>query len=189
MMGGFPRGAWLGAVRTLEDLMQRCYVDPDSGCWHWRMAIYDGAPRVYLWRADGSRMITRGRRAALYLRHGKNLPRGHVAYAKHTCRSHDCVNPDHCTSGSRARWGKVIAESGVLKGSPAKVAANAVLNKARRALSDEQVRHVRASEETHTELAKRLGVSASLIADIRRGRRYAEPAPMSIFTFGTSNVR
>ena len=178
-------GTDLGGIRTLEDLRIRCYVSEETGCWHCRMAMCDGAPRLHLVRLDGKHVTMRGRRAALYLRDGEMLPAGHIAFARASCHANDCVNPDHTRSGSKKQWGAEIARRGKWKGLPAKVAANERTNRRRRALTDEQAERVRKCELPATVLAEEFGVSASLVRGVRTGARYMRRSapPASVFAW------
>ena len=103
-----PHGTYLGGIRNLDDLRLRCVVDEDTGCWHWRLSKCDGVPKVHVTHPALPRPghIMRGRRAALLLARGRDLPAGHVAYARLTCQSADCVNPSHCQSGDRHAHGR-----------------------------------------------------------------------------------
>ena len=86
-----PAGRYLGGIRTLDDLMQRCYVSERTGCWHWRLCIDEGGPQVSMVIA-GRRIKARGRRAARLL---AGLPVTRRTVPAGGCTAHDCCYPQH----------------------------------------------------------------------------------------------
>ena len=168
-------GADCGGVRSLDRLMERCYVCPITGCWHCRLSFDQGSPRVSMTHPVTLKTVKmRGRRAALLLRDGKDLPAGHSAYAAPGCKSLDCVNPDHSRSGNRSKVGKALAASGRVKGIEAKKRASRESGKARRRLSVEQVRGIRTDGRSAQEWAVETGLSRFAIWSVRRGRSYRD---------------
>lgn len=167
-------GTHLGGVWSLEDLRARCRIDAHTECWHWSLHIERGSAMVWVRLAGGPPHKHRGRRAALMLSRGEDLPSGHLAWARSNCHSHDCVNPAHAISGTKAEWGAELARRGLVKNIPAKVRASRQTGLKRRALTPEQVQEVKHSPETNKALAARYGVSFQLISEVRRGIRYPE---------------
>jgi hypothetical protein len=182
------KGTHLDGIRTLEDLMSKCYVDPDTGCWHCRThKDKSGSPQVRFVTPDTHKETkSRGRRAALYLATGAPVPQHLVAFAKSGCHSLDCVNPEHTRSGTKVQWGKAMAYRGVLKGRPAKIAANQIISGRKRIFTPEQVREIRRSDESDAILALRHGSSRYAIWSVRKGRSYRNVpgGPNSIFNLG-----
>lgn len=89
-------------------------------------------------------------------------PVGDKKFALHSCHVRSCFNPRHL------RWG-----------TPRDNALDTVLcgrnpSKSRRKLTDEQVVFARDISFSQSEMAKKLGVSASLIQAIRDGRTYKD---------------
>ena len=181
-------GTYLGGIRTVEDLRVRCYVDPDTACWHWRLAIVQGHPKVHFVAPDTCKRTTqRGRRAALYLQRGRDLPDGHFAFARLQCKSLDCVNPAHCVSGDRAAHGEYLRQSGRIKGLPSKCAGSRKSWEKRRKITPEIAQTIRTSEESTYALAKRLGLSQFAVWSCRVGKSHrATVANASAFTWGGS---
>lgn len=166
-------GAYLGGIRTVHDLMLRCRVDKDTGCWHWRLSCVQGAPKVHFVTPDtGRRVGFRGRRAALYLAAGVDLRPGHVAFAKMKCTSLDCVNPEHCRSGTRIQQGEHIRRTGIHMGLPAKAAASRRGWDGRRKITPEMAAEIRSSQEPQLPLARRLGVSEYAVWCCRVGKTH-----------------
>ena len=116
-------GAYLGGVRDIESLRQRCVIDDITGCWHWSLSIDKGAPMMHVRLRDGTRKKMRGRRGAAYLS-GRDLKPGQVAYACNGCETLDCCNPNHAKVGNRSQHGKWLAGSGLARNLPSKAAAS-----------------------------------------------------------------
>ena len=154
-----------GGIRTLDDLRNRCHVDDITGCWHWRLS-----DRVWLPALHSSRSIAV---AALFLDGRK--PRGDYRTVR-SCSCEDCANPAHVVGMSIERFGKHLADTGRLKGSPKRAAACHRNSLPQRALSEEQVAEALASNETAQALARRWGVDETVVGRIRRGQSY-RPAP------------
>lgn len=185
----FPKGTRLGGIRTVEDLKLRSVVDEDTGCWHWSMAMFAGAPRVHAWLPDTGREVTmRGRRAALYLEQGHDIPAKHIAYARHCCKSDDCVNPAHSRSGTKAQWGKWLTKTGKTKNLPSKcVAARKGWDKRGRKLTPEDVADIRSSKDSIVKTARRLGVSTGAVSSVLQQLSHRPlMAGASVFTWGVA---
>ena len=95
-------GAYLGSIRTVEDLRQRCVMDKDSDCWHLRTARGRPMPSAHrhsIWIFGlGHFTATRG---AWLLAHGSLPQQGKGRVVFRTCDSYDCVNPAHLQCGQR----------------------------------------------------------------------------------------
>jgi hypothetical protein len=166
------KGDYLGGIRSVEDLRARSFVDPDTGCWHWRMGLSAGAPRVHIC-IDGKHTAMRGRRAALLL--ADRLNPGQTAFARITCRSDDCVNPDHCRSGTRSQHGSWLTQSGRYVDSVARKVAPFKSRAARaRKLDIHKAREIRASDETLEVLSLRHGVCKSVVQGVKANRLWRE---------------
>jgi hypothetical protein len=180
-------GTYLGGIRTLEDLRERCVIDADTGCWHWRMAITQGAPRVHLQHPqDGRKVTMRGRRAALLLATGRDLPRGHTAYARHCCQADDCVNPEHSRSGNRREHGQWLTKSGKVKNLLGKRAASrrGWDTRGRKVTPEMRQDILNSTDEPWQALADRLGVSKFVIYQVRKGLTHSAALPgASVFNW------
>jgi len=180
----FKEGVYLGGIRSVEDLRQRCRIDEETGCWHWGLAIVQGVPSVHF-VVDGKRQKTKGRRASLLIA-GKKIPKGHVVFARPHCKSDDCVNPDHSRSGDRFAAGAAITESGIWKGLPSKVrAAHAVWDQRERKITPEMAEEIRSSTESCYALSKRMNVSHFAIWSCRVGKSH-KPKGFSVFSRGAA---
>lgn len=167
-------GTYLGGIRTVECLRQRSRIDPITGCWHWGLSLTRGVPILHMVTPDtGRKAKFRGRRAALYLARGSDLPDGHWAFARMCCTSEDCVNPAHSRSGTRKAFGEWLAKSGRIKGGKRSEQSRSVWDKRGRRLTPEMVREIRGSTDTTHALAKRMGVSQCAVWLARRGKTHA----------------
>lgn len=179
---GIPKGADLGGIRTVDDLMTRCDVDEVTDCWHWRLSFDQGSPRVsYICPTAKKRVTTRGRRAAVVLSRGEAISTKVACFATADCHSVDCCNPTHCRTGTRRAAGAALAKSGRMKNLPQKVAAALRSVMKMRHLTPAQAAEIKDSDEPTRALAERYGVAMSVIRDCRSGRSYA-PRGASVFS-------
>lgn len=174
----YPKGAFLGGIRTIDDIKQRCRIDEETGCWHYGKATRSHhAPGVRL-AALGHEMVSLGV-AIGFLRTGARPAKGvhwHV-----TCSTKQCANPDHRKPGTK----KSQMRHAAYKPDPLTLARIASAKRARSHLTEDDVASIRASSDTLMVLAARYGVSASHISRIRLGqswRKTAAPAA-SVFSW------
>lgn len=170
-----------GYVSTLEQLRERCTIDPVTRCWLWTGATSRNSPRLHSWDyAKGEKRAMPGTRAVWGIAHAEEPPR----YVFRGCHTALCLNPAHLRRAStRAELGRHLALSGKLKGThlEARRACQklAVVAAGIRVTPPEVVRAMRAAppEVTHRALARQYGVSAQAVSAIRRGIRHRDVAP------------
>ena len=172
-------GAYLGGIRTLEDLRQRCRIDEETGCWRWAMHCHadSGYPCVcYTLPGEKSQRRNNGRRAALELERGARLGKGMLASPRVRCKHVDCVNPAHALAVTYKQRGAMQKQSGVLRcdNDPLRLAKLIAERRRVAKLTIEQAREIRASSETLRVDAARYGVCQSAISAIRRGETWRE---------------
>jgi hypothetical protein len=177
-------GTYLGGIRTVEDLRQRCRIDHE-GCWRWSLAVVQGNPKVHFVTPDtGVRVAMRGRRAALYLQRGRDIGKGMFAFARPECHGANCVNPDHARAGSKKAHGRHLKATGRAT-SAVKSAAAREVAKRRRKLTAAQVIEIRQSAESIAKMAERFGVSQFCVWSVRAGKSWKDtPAVTSVFDLG-----
>lgn len=178
------KGAYLGGVRTVEDMRLRSRIDQETGCWRWGLSMSPaqgksesmGRPKVWVVHAEtGKRTAMAGRRAALMLARGQDLPEGHVAFAKMCCKWDDCVNPEHSRSGTRKAHGEWLARTGRNRGLVSIRDAARKVARTRRRLTDEQVIEIRSNPQVGIEeYARRFGVSNFTVWSARKRYRYTD---------------
>jgi hypothetical protein len=169
---GQPEGSYLGAVRCVQTLRERCVMDDETGCWHLRSPSGRPMPTdgyVHQLYLHGTGKIS-ATRAAMILA-GKPAGKGQMVWRG--CKSYDCVRPEHLRVGTRAQWGKHLQATGVFRTPEAQ--ASRTRQKAHlRKLSAEQVQIVRSSELSAIKLAAELGVSKTTVNAIRAGTLYRD---------------
>lgn len=163
------KGQRLGGVYELEDLRLRSHIEPECGCWRWGMRTNPAGTASVTIVIDGKKRDMNGRRAALLLAGVKPQP-GQEAIALPHCPHTDCVNFAHSFFGSRKQRNEALAARGAWS-DPSHYAAIAAHARSVRKLDDEQRLEVACSSEPGSVWAERLGVSESLISQIRRGER------------------
>ena len=166
-------GTYLGGVRTVECLRQRSYIDEHTGCWRWRLSLTKGVAFIHFVAPDtGKRIKARGRRVALYLATGKDLPKGQFAFARMCCEHDDCVNPDHVRSGNKRAFVQWMSSTGRIGGGRSAEASRAIWDKRGRKLTPEMVADIRSTDENTHAVAKRLGVSQCAVWQCRKGKTH-----------------
>lgn len=138
----------------------RYFETSATGCWEWRGARFgSGYGQFYAGRdGEGMRKNIHAHRFAYEIRHGEIAPDQHVL---HRCDNPPCVNPDHLFAGTRSDNMQDMFSKG--RGKP----------RGKTQLTPDQVTTIRAALKSDPSirpqvLAHRFGVSASLIAMIRR---------------------
>lgn len=164
------KGAYLGGIRSVKDLMDRCVVDEFCGCWRYAGSVPDDGPKLHL-RLGDKQVVMRGRRGAVCLSTGKGVPKGMVVYATRDCEHMDCVNPDHCRVGTRADRGRSRrGREPTLR----MLQANTANGMKRAKLTPEAAKAIRASNKTIVQLAAEYGVMTSRISAVRLGQAWKE---------------
>lgn len=161
------KGTYLGGVRDLQGLKNRCRVhDGDSGCWVWMGGCSHGAPSVNLILPGGKRASVNGRRAALYLKSGKWPEKIMVAVATSECDESMCCNPKHAKLITRGELNAINAKSPKFR---LKMMMHGMKNRPAMAkITIEQVREIRASNDPTKVVAALYGISESNVSMIRR---------------------
>lgn len=139
--------------------------ESDDQCWHWRAHVgQNGYGRFAL----GSGHSVHAHRVAWEIVNGRPLG---DHFACHTCDNKTCVNPFHIYAGDRQTNARDASERGLL-GRPQVGQLNANAK-----LTEENVSKIRsliAEGWTNTAIAKRFGVTHSMISRIRRGRSWTQ---------------
>lgn len=167
------------AVRSLLDMRDRCVVDEETDCWHWRGALAAAKARgarltgrVYI--APGvlgnERATIMSCQKATWLFAGNALKPGHLVW-RHTCNTNDCISPHHGKSGTNRQMHDSFIASGRYRGDPArilhlsKIRAPMLLPVAVVRAAEAMFEDGRMTKEVRAEL----GLSAHSAARIRRG--------------------
>lgn len=168
--GGPVRGNCYGGIRTIDDLRLRT-IDGDGGCWLWKGAL-SSSGQPSLWLHGGHKFSAGG--AIKFLLTGHKPTRGLVWAPK--CRNPLCMNPAHrieMTVLEHRRWSRsdrTLAQRIVY----------ATLKQRASRIDWDVVHAIRASNQTHEQLAEKHGLSISMISKIRRGKCWRDPMKMAL---------
>ena len=145
-------------MNTLERLMARTVMDPNSGCWLWFGAhVPKGYGRL---KGEGTRKTVYAHRLSYEL-HVGHIPDG--LRVCHSCDTPACVNPAHLWLGTDADNANDMKEK--QRQSRGEARYNAKLTEA-------QARFILASPAKGQVLADMFGVSRSCIRQVRKGLRW-----------------
>ena len=163
-------------IRTAEDLRGRCWVDDDTGCWHWRGARSHDAPAVCL--PGHGRACGLGRVIG-YLKTGTLPPPG--VFWSCICATKHCANPAHRAPGTRS----AAMKRAIPKRGPAFVArVQAAKRAASTICTPEIAAAIRASDEPCAALGLRYGMSGAMAWKIKRGLAWLPTLPAaSVFSW------
>ena len=104
-------GTYLGSIRCLETLRERCVMDKDGDCWHLRTArgrpLQKGLIQRIFVHGHGHCTATRG----AWVLAGRPLPTQKNMVIFRTCEQYDCVNPEHLKAGSRRTLTRQMIET------------------------------------------------------------------------------
>lgn len=179
-------GAYLGSIRTIEDLRQRCVMSSDGDCWHLRTAHGRPLPRAQrhsIW-IFGRGLLT-ATRGAWLLATG-SLPqdqRGFVVFR--SCESYDCVNPAHLKCGLRKTLIRHSVNAGTFE-TPARKAALKGFKASRpqaMVVTPELRVWLMESTQSGVEAAHGLGVTQGRANALRQAMR---ARPNSVFSMGNT---
>jgi hypothetical protein len=151
-------GAIFGAIRTVQDIRDRCHVE--AGCLIWPGALSGpgGIPSAYVPGLGSGSLV---RNSWLLANPDKSLPVGHLVWRK--CMTQRCVEPEHLMSGSRADYGRWLIETGARKGLHSYINANKKRGALQEKITREIAQEIAAGTEAHRVWAFRLGVSESSV--------------------------
>lgn len=168
---GHPHGKYLGSIRTIADVRERCVIDGD--CWHLRTAHGRPQPKDRVQRiwvhGKGHASATR---AIWELAHGIRMSKGRRAVR--TCDSYDCANPAHIKALTHSEAQAFLIGRWADMTQPRKVQL-ARIQRANRRLTAEQLAEIRHGTESAYALAKKFGCSPTTICAARRGETYRDP--------------
>jgi DNA-directed RNA polymerase specialized sigma24 family protein len=148
------------------DPKPRCFVDPETDCWHWLGTLTRGAPSIQI-----KRKRYRVARLVKLIKPGR--------YVSMKCGQADCVNPAHIRTVSRSEYVKAaIANRKPLTFVERRRnrAASAKLNeqKAR------EIRELRTNGLSLRQLGRRFGVNYQTVQNVVTNRTWREASPWAI---------
>ena len=157
----------------LADLMARTKPDEMSAnCRLWTGHITnEGMPRYSHKGIRGS-----VRRAIIELTTGKPVRK--EDFVSCTCGNRHCVAPEHLIVRTPIQMQQLMLER--TSNSAERIRRQKISN-AKRKLTDAQIQEIMNSDETHRQLAERLGVTRAVISEYRRGKlgKFTKTNPFS----------
>lgn len=112
---------------TLQDLLDRCALDADMGCWVWRGATNNRGKvpvvKVPLGAVPELGGGARPARRVAWLLSGGRVSVGQQVY-QYGCRDPLCIAPAHARAGTVAERGAYVRSTGQQRGDPQRSAAN-----------------------------------------------------------------
>ena len=163
------------AMRSIEEIKGRCFVDAD-GHWLWRGSLRaDGRANIYAPdHTRGGMSVQFGARAAHHLATGKAIPKGWRVFG---CKEHAaCVNPACGRCESEVEHGIRQAASGEQRGRINRILANRKINAGRTTVTPALVAEILSSPETGTQIVARTGICRTTVSRIRNGAFSVPPA-------------
>lgn len=159
-------------IHTIADLRERCHVDADTGCWHWRGGWSgNGVPSARIPAAPGV-SLPLGHVIAVLVT--GDLPKPGIVWAW-TCETRQCGCPAHRRPMTLSAVRKLRSKGGHR---PDAIASICRAARARATVgSMETARAIRASDEPLRVMAARYGMSLAMAGLIRQGKRWAETIP------------
>jgi hypothetical protein len=159
----------MAQLKAIERFEAKYIPEPNSGCWLWTAYVHPKTGYGLFTRLDGSQGSEGAHRASWMLHNGEIPNNLHVL---HHCDVRCCVNPDHLFLGDALINSHDAKSKGRLRYTPRRVLRGEEKSQAK--LNWDKVIEIRSSTETATALAKRFGVSFSLIASIRRNQNWKQ---------------
>lgn len=167
-------GAYLGGIRTIEDLRMRCRIDA-CGCWEWAYSTSsNGRPSVSM-LIDGKRTNMNGRRAALTLAGKATTQKNLVATAAKGCKNSLCVNPEHCRLVKLSELRKEMVRNATPNMRAAWTKNGRAQGHRLAKLTLDQVEAIRQSDKPAKELSQEFGTCLSNVHRIRALRSWRAP--------------
>lgn len=156
--------------KTLAERLNRFVTpEPNSGCWLWAGAHRNGYGVFGRWE-DGTHKVYYAHRVS-YQVHVGDIPDGY--FVCHSCDVKSCSNPDHLFVGTQADNMADMSAKELNKWKPGdghtRICGEGNNNSK---LTTEAVAEIRESAERGVDLARRYGVSPSLISLIRKGKAW-----------------
>lgn len=169
-------GAYLGGIRTIEDVRKRCRIDEETGCWLWGLHAVNGRTQCCYTLPDGTKRKQTARRCVAELISGRVLHTTVFAFATPNCNEPTCANPEHTRTGSRTQANRATAKSERFKAGAQQRRLNATLrNRATRSkITLEIAREIRGRTEPAHVLEREYPIKRSAISNIRAGKSWRE---------------
>jgi hypothetical protein len=179
-------GAYLGGVRSLEDIRLRCYCSDDDECWHFRTARGKPVSKVLcqsIWFNGMSSSVTR---VVWQLKTKKPVAADMVVYR--VCSAYDCVNPKHLRCGTKQDEFEYRKANGLTR-SLKRTIANRTTKRPNQKMTAELLTWLIESTQSGVAAAHGLGIAQSRANCLRvAARKPATVAAASVFSLAASGL-
>lgn len=178
-------------IKTLEDIRQRCWIDPDTGCWVWKGSFSThkgqrGRPQASIDMGRGKKRRTVSAARLAWVLSGRTIGDEQVVY-RAKCTNKACVFPEHGGCRTQADAMAALAKAGVFKPSIAKKRA-ARIGGLKCATPVETVREIEAmlaAGMTKTAIAAKVNLCTTTILKIARKRHVHSEGATSVLKSGS----
>jgi hypothetical protein len=145
----------LARAQTADERFDSSYILDENGCWVWQKTTTAKGYGTF-WTGE------KFARAHRWSYERVNGPLGELV-CRHRCDNPSCVNPSHLEPGTQAQnIGDAVSRGRVASGERAGASK----------LSVEQVRAIRSSKATLSEIAAEFGIAQSTASQIRNRQRW-----------------
>jgi HNH endonuclease len=154
-------------LTAIERFESHFIPEPNSGCWLWLGFVPDDPGYGQFTEDCVEEKRSEGAHRYSFRVHKGPIPDGLMVC--HSCDVPSCVNPDHLFVGTHTDNMRDASRKGRLKWkNPERPALRRGESHPGHKLTEEEVREIRTSPERSATLARRLGVSKTLIGRIRK---------------------
>ena len=154
------------------DLQQRFEAkiipEPNSGCWLWTAGYFKDSGYGSFRVSTDPRKSNEGAHRVSWKLYRGSIPEGYCIL--HRCDVRECVNPDHLFIGTKGDNNRDTSQKG-RHYTGTRYAAPGELHPMVK-LTNENVAHIRASDETGAALARKFNVSQTQILRIRQRKSW-----------------
>lgn len=159
-----PENGRTPQVFDKQSILDNIIVNPESGCWEWQKATTDGKWGYGVLKR--SQKQRRAHRVSYALWRGLDVddPSIKDLFICHKCDNPPCCNPEHLFPGTpEDNLKDASRKKRMIWGSASHYAK----------LSEEQVKEIRLSNDTHASLGINYGVSREAIGRIKRNETWS----------------
>jgi hypothetical protein len=164
------KGQCIGGIRTIEDVRQRCYVNPETGCWHWRGSMKYGLPQASI----GGNCVSV--RRWVYAQGSPIVRKRTMIVPK--CGHRDCVSPSCAVGKEGVNFSRWLVDQGYLH-TPAhrqairEASRSSRIAKLNPAKAVEIAKRVLAGED-RDRIAGEFGITRNHVNKVARGENWTE---------------
>lgn len=163
----FGEGTKRTKTEVSQEVLNGYCADSVTGCWNWTRAKNQFGYGLIFFNGK----THRAHRVSYEIKNGP-IPKGIIV--RHSCDNPSCINPNHLLLGTKKEntWDMILRGRSKLKTGDHINGTKHPLSKIDESIAEK----IFLSEGKHSDIAKKFGVSASLVGGIKRGThwKYAE---------------